>query len=945
MDFHVCHLNYRQIKQPAIGLLLCLLSFICFGQSGQKITNPVLPGVADAGVLKYNGEYYIGGVFTDGGFYHSSDLVNWEGPVHVFSMDNDWTSGKAAEDRQIHANDINYINGTFHQYWSVNHWGEDSHAVHIGHATADNILGPYTEPDKEQWLDNRIDPALFKDDDGQLYLYMVKFTDGNTIWGRKMKDAYQFAEAPQYLFASLPGTWETMDNRVAEGPWVIKYRDQYYMMYNANHTAPRWGNYMLGVAQADSPLGFNHGNKYNHPVVKSNQDDMEDLNINLLSPSVSLSPWHYVLASPPKKWYRRDFDASAWQEGRGAFGSAIVKNSTTRNVKTKWNSEAIWLRKDFQLDEEMPTKFRFRLHHDGPITLYLNGTQIYEHKTGQFANWTLDENGIKLLSRGKNTLAVHAQKGARESFVDLALFDIKCETDEDILYSPGQPNIIRGPNGFEWWLVYMGNKNRDRRGQYIDRVHFHGKKLTVEGMTAENTPGYHPVPAMPTFSALFNDAHDLQQKWTFKSGDWRIADKALQQIGTRVSEATINSKAAQNYRIEASLKMSATGKAGLIAWQQDDENRLIVYFDAAAHSWAWNLIVDGQERSGMFLLEEAFNFQVYHSITIHKNAGNFSIYIDELPAPGQSLVVAEKPAKAGLPGLFTQDTEASFDGISYTIGWDEFNKNMPGWFTGENPLASENYDISKEGIHLQSDQKEQRLLKGDALEAYEFNVQISLEDDVSAGIYPMFINADNFIKISIDKSQHMLSISGKENGKSTVAQEIQLSNELPHYVDMKYSDFIEKQYAFDTPLLINGFRMHKVPHGQKDTIIDDISEKMTAYYKIKDRWLPLKQIQRKAGFHPAFDAVTFEAVKAEGLRFVNKDPSDQNHYVYKLWVSELSRVVYNLRIIRQGNELIVWLNGKEVATVKHALPPSKVGLFTTRGSARFNDIICFDRGL
>ena len=34
-----------------------------------------------------------------------------------------------------------------------------------------------------------------------------------------------------------PDTWETMDNRVAEGPWVMKYRDRYYMMYNANHTS------------------------------------------------------------------------------------------------------------------------------------------------------------------------------------------------------------------------------------------------------------------------------------------------------------------------------------------------------------------------------------------------------------------------------------------------------------------------------------------------------------------------------------------------------------------------------------------------------------------------------------------------------------------------------------------------------------------------------------
>lgn len=34
-------------------------------------------GVADAGVMKYNGKYYIGGVRTNGDFYVSDDLVHW----------------------------------------------------------------------------------------------------------------------------------------------------------------------------------------------------------------------------------------------------------------------------------------------------------------------------------------------------------------------------------------------------------------------------------------------------------------------------------------------------------------------------------------------------------------------------------------------------------------------------------------------------------------------------------------------------------------------------------------------------------------------------------------------------------------------------------------------------------------------------------------------------
>ena len=107
--------------------LLLPFAFACCGSLfAQNIQNPVLPGVVDAGVMKYNGKYYIGGVRTNGDFYVSDDLVHWGKPIHVVTMDNDWTRGSGAGDDQIHANDMFYLNGDFHLYWSVNYWGKDS---------------------------------------------------------------------------------------------------------------------------------------------------------------------------------------------------------------------------------------------------------------------------------------------------------------------------------------------------------------------------------------------------------------------------------------------------------------------------------------------------------------------------------------------------------------------------------------------------------------------------------------------------------------------------------------------------------------------------------------------------------------------------------------------------------------------------------------------------
>lgn len=142
-------------------------------------------------------------------------MVHWGKPVHVVSIDNDWIRDSKVGNDQIHANHMLYDNGTFHLYWSVNYWGKDKHAVHIVHAQSDSILGPYIEPVKATWMDNRIDPYIFKDDDGQLYMYMVRFTDGNTIWGRKMKILLSFRENQFSCFHRC---------QILGKQWIIEWR-------------------------------------------------------------------------------------------------------------------------------------------------------------------------------------------------------------------------------------------------------------------------------------------------------------------------------------------------------------------------------------------------------------------------------------------------------------------------------------------------------------------------------------------------------------------------------------------------------------------------------------------------------------------------------------------------------------------------------------------------
>jgi GH43 family beta-xylosidase len=927
---------------------LCLPVTDIFGQKLSNINNPVLPGIADAGVIRYNGEYYIGGVFTNGSFYISENLTNWEGPVHVFSMDNDWTNGPSAGDSQIHANDINYVNGIFHLYWSVNYWGRDKHVVHIAHATSPDVLGPYKEPVKNTWLANRIDPHLFVDDDRKPYLYMVKFTDGNTIWGRPMKDPWTFSGEPHYLFASLPRTWETLDNRVAEGPWVIKYRNRYYMMYNANHTSTNWGNYTLGVAEADSPLGFNHGSKYPHPVVKSNQVDMEDKLVDLLKYSdKEPGVFSYTSEKPGKNWNTAGFNAASWQKGKAGFGSRVIEGSTTRKVKTEWKSPEVWARKTFILDKENAGNLMLRIHHDGATEVFLNGQPVYEHEGRQYITWNFDRKATSLLKNGENVLAIHSTKGARSNFLDVSLFDMKDQKGDDILYSPGQPNILRGPNGFEWWLIYMANKNAEHRGQYINRVHFFNKRLFVDGVTGINTSGYHPVPSLPTFSALFNDkmVEQWQSKWNISGGKWDLKNKEVVQTSSDTARALVKSVPAAHYLFEAGVKMNGQGtaKAGAYAWWKDENNWLKVVLDRQHKTWGYVKKEKGETEAFSFPLPADFNYNVYHMLSIYKNAADFTIKIDNLPAPENPVIRITGFSGKGIPGLYTEGASTAFDGVLYTIGWDEFDDNITGWgASGRGIDQKGSWLVSEEGITQMERSGENAIFKGDILDEYEVSVQVASEgNEGSAGIYPVYTDTDNYLKAAFDFKNQKLIVSDKKSGKVVEAKEISLERSQSYYADMKYTDFIEKRFTFHAPAYINQIKLNKIPHNQPDRLIEDIYKKVDIFYKREGKWHPITAYHEMSSAHPGFDKITFEPVKAEALRFVNKQAEDHNFYVYKIWVNEVFKESYNLRVAKREDAIIFLVDGKEILRMKNDFPASQVGLFTENTKASFNGITLF----
>lgn len=870
--------------------LLLPFAFACCGSLfAQNIQNPVLPGVADAGVMKYNGKYYIGGVRTNGDFYVSDDLVHWGKPIHVVTMDNDWTRGSGAGDDQIHANDMFYLNGDFHLYWSVNYWGKDKHAVHIVHAQSKDVLGAYTEPNKKTWMDNRIDPKVFRDDDGQLYMYMVRFTDGNTIWGRKMKNPAEFAGEPVCQFASLPDTWETMDNRVAEGPWVMKYRDRYYMMYNANHTSTEWGNYQLGVAEADSPLGFQNGNKYSYPVVGCNQTQLEEKQVDLLRYGRTYEPlFDYTESKPEGDWTKVTYDDSGWAKGETGFSSREVKGSTTRHLGTWWNTPSLWLRKTFSAGSETGN-LALRVAHDGDTRIYLNGTIVYEKQGRDYCIVNLDKKLRAALKEGTNLLAVETNKG-RSQFFDVSLFDMKDGIADDILMTPGQPNILRGPNGFEWWLIYMANKNNEHRGQYINRVQFFDKTLFVDGITGPRTAGYHPEPSMPTFAGKGETA----------------SFGVLQQVQPSVA-----------YLFETGVKTE--GGAGVIAWWKDADNCAYVGLDAENRSWYLRTLVGGKENKESYALPEDFRWGVYHHLRIERNGGCLKIWLDEIPAPGKHVFAEAVPAtEAGVPGVFDETKAALFEGTTYTIGFDDAH-----WQLSEN----------------------EELLKGDFLNDYEFSFQLSgLSGQDKAGSYPVYVDKDNYVKAQFNGATRMLEVAAVKKGKTAWKKEFSLGCLQTVYPDVKYTDFIEKCYRFAAPAWLDTFYLNRHEAGNKSEFVDDMFGKFDIEYLNGSEWHPIESKGRGVAEHPAYNYCTFTPVKAEGIRFINKEAGDLERHIYKIGVHELWKDSYNFRAVRRGDKLYLFVDGRELGTLDIRYPASCIGFCSEGGSPAYKGVLYYHIG-
>jgi Glutaminase A six helical-hairpin domain/Domain of unknown function (DUF5127)/Glycosyl hydrolases family 43/Domain of unknown function (DUF4964) len=134
--------------------------------------------------------------------------------------------------------------------------------------------------------------------------------------------------------------------------------------------------------------------------------------------------WRYTTQAPPADWCKPGFDASAWQEGPGGFGTQGTPGAV---VRTEWSTPDIWLCREFLLPDGKWADLQFRMHHDEDAEVYVDGvlaTQVSGYVTS-YEEVRIKTKARELLKPGKHLLAVHCKQTTGGQYIDVGIVDLQ----------------------------------------------------------------------------------------------------------------------------------------------------------------------------------------------------------------------------------------------------------------------------------------------------------------------------------------------------------------------------------------------------------------------------------------------------------------------------------------------------------------------------------------
>ncbi len=179
--------------------------------------------------------------------FSSKDLVTWTKHPHVLDIrDVKWAAYSIWAPSAIQAN------GKYYLFFSANDIQSNAEHGGIGVAVADKPEGPFKDALGKPLINEfhngaqPIDQFVFRDDDGQMYMYYGGWRHCNVV---KLSQDLLRVEA----MADGTRFKEITPANYVEGPFVFKRKNKYYFMWSeGGWTGP---DYSVAYAIGDSPLG------------------------------------------------------------------------------------------------------------------------------------------------------------------------------------------------------------------------------------------------------------------------------------------------------------------------------------------------------------------------------------------------------------------------------------------------------------------------------------------------------------------------------------------------------------------------------------------------------------------------------------------------------------------------------------------------------------------
>ena len=180
--------------------------------------------------------------------FSSPDLVHWTRHEHVLDVENvAWAAYALWAPSSI------AHKGRYYLFFGANDIKSDGQAGGIGVAVSDRPQGPFKDALGHPLIDKihsgaqPIDQMVFKDDDGQVYMYYGGWKHANVVkLGPDLLSVIPFPDGVTYKEI-------TPDPAYVEGSFMVKRKGVYYFMWSEGEwTGP---DYRVAYAMSASPFG------------------------------------------------------------------------------------------------------------------------------------------------------------------------------------------------------------------------------------------------------------------------------------------------------------------------------------------------------------------------------------------------------------------------------------------------------------------------------------------------------------------------------------------------------------------------------------------------------------------------------------------------------------------------------------------------------------------